>query len=72
MSQVPDKANGFAADRAAIRRRIKQPYAQFNRDQWNQCFEMIDPKLRHGGRVDPTSHAASLTVFKKCHGAVRI
>jgi hypothetical protein len=72
MGQEPDKANGHPADRTAIRRRIKQLYEHFNRDQWHQCFEMIDPKLRQGGRVDPASHAESLEEFKKCHGAVRI
>jgi hypothetical protein len=71
MSQLPDNANGHAAERTSIRRRVKQLYEWFNQEQWSQCFGMIDPKLRDGGRVDAKSYIASLRDFQKSYGSIR-
>jgi hypothetical protein len=72
MTRQPDKANGQAAERAAIRRRVKQLYEWFNREQWERCFEVVDPKLRDAGRIRAESYTRSLSEFKEFYGVVRI
>lgn len=72
MIRKPAPAKRPAADRAAIRRRVKQFYAWFNQEQWSRCLAFIDPRLRENARVDSERHAASLAAFKECYGAVHI
>ena len=70
MRSVPNNANGHTSERTAIRRKVKQFYQAFNREQWFRCFAMIDPKLAKE-RIGAATYAASLGEFKECYGEVR-
>jgi hypothetical protein len=72
MGRHPETLNEPAAERTAIRRKVKLLYDRFNHEQWSACFEMIDPKLRSSARVGPECYMASLSEFKRCYGQVRI
>jgi hypothetical protein len=72
MIRKPTPAERPAADRAAIRRRVKRFYAWFNQEQWSRCWALLDPRLRAKAKVDAERYAASLAAFKEFYGAVHI
>jgi hypothetical protein len=60
-----------AAQRTALKRRLKAFYAALNERNWERCFALIDPKLRAEGRVDAAKYAASLARFLEHYGPVQ-
>lgn len=64
------KTANDAAQRAALRRRLRSFYQKYNQDDWDRCYLYLDPKLRSAGRVDPVRYAESLNAFRRRYGAV--
>jgi hypothetical protein len=60
-----------AAEREALRRRVKQMVDWFNRGLWDKCFSLIDPKLREQSKVDSSIYAQGLQSFKEAYGMIR-
>jgi hypothetical protein len=61
-----------AALKAALRRRIRQLYQQYNVHAWQACYRFIDPRLRQESRIDPARYAESLADFGQRFGEIRI
>ena len=59
-----------SAERTALRKRIRHFYRHFNREDWAQCYELIDPKLRNEDKVDGERYKTSLGVFYHHYGPV--
>ena len=47
-------------------------YDWFNRDLWEKCFSLIDPKVREPARVELSAYAAGLRAFKEAYGVVHL
>jgi hypothetical protein len=45
-------------------------YEWFNRGLWDQCFSLIDPKLREGAKVDLPVYADQLRAFRAAYGMI--
>jgi hypothetical protein len=60
-----------AAERRALRRRINQMYGAFNRELWDRCYSLIDPRLLHAKKVDKPIYAEQMKEFKEAYGAIR-
>lgn len=60
-----------SSEREAVRRRVKQMYAYFNRGLWEKCYALLDPKLIQGARVDERLYAGSLQRFQAVYGTIR-
>ncbi len=72
MARERPEPNIAAGDRGAIRRRVKRLYEWFNEGNWEQCFSLLDPRLRGTSRVDPAAYAESLAAFRDYYGSVSI
>jgi hypothetical protein len=46
-------------------------YDWFNRERWDKCFSLIDPKLREQSKVELLANAARLQAFKEIYGTIR-
>jgi hypothetical protein len=46
-------------------------YDWFNRELWDKCFSLIDPKLRDQAKVELPGYASSMQEFKAVYGAIR-
>jgi hypothetical protein len=42
-----------------------------NRELWERCFALIDPKLVEKGAVRLASYTASLSAFKRHYGSIK-
>ncbi len=71
MTRIPHSTPDEAAERQALRRRVKRLYDFFNRGLWEKCFSLIDPLLREQSRVDAAAHAAGLRAFQEVYGSIR-
>ena len=58
------------SDRAALRRRVLGRIHRLNAGQWDQCYEVIDPRLRGKGTPERAAHAAQLSAFRSEYGSV--
>jgi hypothetical protein len=55
-------------DRAQLRDRIEHFYRLLNDEQWKECFEFVDPKLRDEGRITQDAYTARLSAFVAAFG----
>jgi hypothetical protein len=46
-------------------------YDWFNRGRWDECFSLIDPKLREQGKVQPSPYSEGLQAFKEVYGTIK-
>jgi hypothetical protein len=60
-----------AAERQALRRRVKQMYDYFNQGLWEKCFSLIDPKISEKSTTEFPPYAERLQEFKEAYGAIR-
>jgi hypothetical protein len=60
-----------APERRALRRRVENFYRRFNRGAWEECYALVDPRLRDADRVALSSYAESLRAFGEAYGSVR-
>ena len=58
-------------ERKALRRRVKQFYAQFNRESWEQCYALLDPHLRDAGKVTLREYMEGLQAFKVAYRSIK-
>src|SRR5687767_10451732 len=58
------------SDRAALRRRVLARVRRLNAGEWDECYEMIDPRLRAKGTLDAATHAGQLRAFRAAYGGV--
>src|SRR5437016_4022413 len=56
------------SERATLRRRVKQFYDWFNREEWEKCFAVIDPKLT--AKMTLNAYAARMQAFKNVYGNI--
>src|SRR5437588_3020179 len=61
-----------ASDREPLRRRVRQMYGWLNREFWEKCFSLIDPKLREKSKVDLSDYVERSRVFKEAYGAINL
>jgi len=59
-----------AALRQALRQRVNQMYAWFNRCLWAKCLSLVDPQLKQQSRVDPSSYAKKMQAFREFYGKI--
>ncbi len=69
--KTPQNGNA-AAERAALRNRIKSFYRHLNGHAFDKCWSFLDPDLRQKGRVEEDKYAKSLSEFLDHYGAVEI
>jgi hypothetical protein len=72
MIRAKYSSRSATAERQALRRRVKQMHAWFNRGRWERCFSLIDPVLREKGRVELPTYAERLQEFKEVYGAIHL
>jgi hypothetical protein len=53
------------SERQALWRRVKRMYDSFNRQDWQRCFSLLDPKLTEPSRVRFDDYAAQMRAFHK-------
>lgn len=70
MKQSLKSTKRQATERATLRRRLKQFYAQLNEANWDSCFGLIDPELGRLGKVDLAKYAEGLQEFMAVYGRV--
>ena len=70
MIRAKHSSHREATEREALRRRVKQMYDWFNRDLWDKCFALIDPRLREQSKVELPTYADGLQAFKEAYGAI--
>jgi hypothetical protein len=70
MSRATHPPSREASERQALRRRVKHMYEQFNRGAWEQCFALLDPKLRKASKVALPIYADSLQRFREVYGKI--
>lgn len=58
------------SDRAALRRRVLHMIRAFNAGRWEQCHEVIDPKLRAKGTPAVAAYSDQLRAFRAVYGRV--
>ena len=71
MSRATHPPADEAAQRRALRRRVKQMYGWFNAARWEKCFSLIDPALRDQAKAEPVVYADGLKAFKERYGSIR-
>src|SRR5438477_1334694 len=70
MTRAMHPSSHEAAERKALRRRVKQMYDWFNQALWEKCFSLIDPKLREQAKVRLPLYADRLRAFKEVYGRI--
>jgi hypothetical protein len=70
MLEAKSSPSDGPAERRALRRRVKQMYGLFNRERWQECFALIDPKLRKASKVEFPVYARGLQAFREVYGAI--
>jgi hypothetical protein len=60
-----------AMEREALRRRVKQLHARFNKSDWAGCYALIDPQLTQQGKVNLAAYSELMRAFKDVYGEVR-
>lgn len=55
-------------DRRRLRDRIKRFYDLVNEEDWEECFALIDPKLRSARKITFEDYADTLTAFFAAFG----
>lgn len=63
-------SHNAAAERKALRRRVKQMYDWLNGGHWEKCFALIDPRIREQSRVQLSTYTVGLRAFKGAYGAI--
>ena len=71
MIKTQKKSASKVSDREALRRRIKQMYVGFNRERWEKCYLLIDPRLRDQSKVQLPVYMRQLKAFKETYGAIK-
>jgi hypothetical protein len=46
-------------------------YDWFNRERWDKCFSLLDPKLLEQSRVQSSVYSDQLRSFKALYGTIR-
>jgi len=64
-------ANREVAERAALRRRVKQFYRRFNQADWDACYALIDPQFTRHGKVKLDTYSELMQTFKDAYGSVK-
>src|SRR5438309_11637963 len=59
-----------APERGALRRRVKQMYDLFNLGSGEECFALIDPRLREASKVDLPAYMEGLQACREAHGII--
>ncbi len=60
-----------AAERIALRRRVKQMLRSLNAARWESCFALIDPKIREAGNLAFAPYRDRLREFKSAYGVIQ-
>lgn len=71
MIRAKRSVHSAAAERQALRRRVKQMYDYFNQGLWEKCFSLIDPRIREKSTTKFSPYAERLQEFKKAFGSIR-
>ena len=71
MKRSVPTAKSVDAGREALRRRVKQFYLSFNREDWDECYSLIDPQLTQAGKVRLDTYSERMRSFKEAYGRVR-
>ncbi|HJT78973.1 MAG TPA: hypothetical protein VJ739_17380 [Gemmataceae bacterium] len=71
MTREGPEPNNVAAEKGAIRRRVKRLYEGLNEGRWERCFALVDPRLRENSRVGLDRYSESLAAFRNYYGSVR-
>ena len=58
-------------ERKALRSRVKQFYSRLNKESWEDCFALIDPKLVQQDKVKLGTYADLMQAFKNVYGSVK-
>ena len=66
--ESPDPAEASRS----IRGRVREFYRRLNDQNWEKCFEFVDPVLRESGKVDFEAYAKSLSSFYKKYGPLEL
>src|SRR5262249_9506280 len=61
-----------AAEREALRRRVKAFYLRFNKGDWDDCYSLIDPQLTQKRKVNLEAYAELMRSFKAAYGCVKL
>lgn len=61
----------LAVELMRLTNRIQKFYSAFNKEQWAECFHLVDPELREN-RVDFKVYADSLATFFERFGPIEI
>jgi hypothetical protein len=71
MIKTKHAKSSTATERKALRQRIKQMYDAFNRESWDTCFSLLDPRLRDPSKVKLPVYAQQLQAFHKAYGQIK-
>lgn len=58
--------------KTSLRRQIRNFYRRFNQEDWANCYQLLDPRLRGKKNIDPALYAESLEAFRGSYGKVDI
>jgi hypothetical protein len=72
MARQKTAAVSPTAQKATLRRRIRNFYQSFNRREWERCYSCLDPRLRARPAVEASQYADSLGAFAQSYGKVEI
>lgn len=71
MPMQKQSPNTAAASRS-ICDRVRAFYQRLNDQNWEECFEFVDPVLRQSGKVDYEAYAKSLSSFYSKYGPLEV
>lgn len=57
--------------KAALKARVRRFYRNFNSNNWQTCFEYLDPKLRQS-KINFPQYSSSLERFADVYGPIKI
>jgi hypothetical protein len=72
MPKQETKPSKESALKTSLRRRIRNLYRRYNEQDWDSCYQILDPRLREENRIDPAVYAESLAAFSSTYGNVDI
>jgi hypothetical protein len=71
MSQATKESRSAAAEQNSLRRRVKRMYDSINRENWGNCFALIDPKLREQAKVRLPEYSERMRAFKAAYREIK-
>jgi hypothetical protein len=70
MNRATHSTSHEASEREALRRRVKRLYEWFNQESWDECFSLVDPRLKDQAKVKGPIYRESLQEFKQAYGKI--